>query len=145
MHLVLPTSVEQAWQALTDGGRTIRWLGRLDVGEVSDGGRFGLWHDETIRSQDVVLQWDPHRLLTLAWDFPGERPSRVTFALAGGVASPATLVVHHQDLDDPVSYAAGWHRHLQYLDAHLRGDDLPLGDFWTGYDRLVEAYEKRGR
>lgn len=39
-----------------------------------------------------------------------------------------------------MSYAAGWHRHLQYLEAHLRGGDLPLEGFWTGYDRLVELY-----
>ncbi len=54
----------------------------------------------------------------------------------------ATLTVHHEDVEDAVSYAAGWHRHLQYLEAHLRGGDLPVDDFWSGYDDLVELYDE---
>lgn len=143
MRLTLPTSVEHAWHALTDGERTTSWLGRLDVSTMTDGGQFGLWHDDAVRSRHAVLRWHPPRLLTLTWDFPEERPSQVTFALAEHNASTATLSVHHQDLDDAVSYAAGWHRHLQYLEAHLRGGDLPIDGFWTDYDRLVELYEKQ--
>ena len=46
----------------------------------------------------------------------------------------------HDDLDDPAAYAAGWHRHLDFLAAHLAGQDLSFGDFWTGYDALVARY-----
>jgi uncharacterized protein YndB with AHSA1/START domain len=108
---------------------------------VTSGGHFELWHDDDVRSRHAVLQWSPPRLLTLTWDFPEERRSQVAFALAEASSSAATLSVHHQGLDDVVSYAAGWHRHLHYLDAHLRGGDLPIDDFWTGYDDLVQLYD----
>lgn len=136
----LPRSVDQVWQALTVGTHTTSWLGRLDVRSITEGSRFDLWHDEDVRSRHTVLHWQPRRLLTLTWDFPEERPSRVSFTLAETTTSGTRLTVHHEDLDDAVSYAAGWHRHLQYLEAHLRGDDLPIGDFWTGYDALVALY-----
>lgn len=53
---------------------------------------------------------------------------------------PAVITGRADTARAEVSYAAGWHRHLQYLEAHLRGGDLPLEGFWTGYDRLVELY-----
>src|SRR4051794_15901878 len=31
MHVVLPTPVEDVWQALTHGEHTAKWLGRIDV------------------------------------------------------------------------------------------------------------------
>lgn len=142
MRTALPRSVERVWQALTAGEHTISWLGRLDVDLIAEGCRFGLWHDEDVRSRHTVVQWQPRRLLTLTWEFPGERASRVTFALTGTTASTATLTVHHEDLEDAVSYAAGWHRHLEYLEAHLEGRDLSTEDFWLGYEYLVGLYDE---
>lgn len=141
MQLALPGPVDHAWEALTDGEHTICWLGRLDVTTITEGGVFDLWHDEGVRSRHTVLQWRPRHVLALTWDFPDEQPSRVTFTLTAANSATATLTVHHEHLEDPVPYAAGWHRHLQYLEAYLRGGALPMADFWTGYDNLVELYE----
>ncbi len=143
MHVALPRPVEDVWQALTDRDHTAKWLGRIEVDAVASGGQFDLWHDDEVRSRHAVLQWRPPRLLTLTWDFPEERVSQVAFALAEAGSSAATLSVHHQGLDDAVSYAAGWHRHLHYLEAHLRGGDLPIDDFWTEYDELVQFYDRQ--
>lgn len=145
MHVALSSPVEDVWRALTDGERVARWLGRLDVDAVTSDGHFELWHDDVVRSRHAVLEWRPPHLLTVTWDFPDERASQVAFALAEADSSGATLSVHHQGLDDAVSYAAGWHRHLQYLEAHLRGDDLSIDDFWTGYDELVQLYDAQQR
>ncbi|VEH26717.1 Activator of Hsp90 ATPase homolog 1-like protein [Cellulomonas fimi] len=140
MQLAAPGPVDRVWQALTDGRHTVSWLGRLNVERVVEGGHFDLWHDEDVSSRHTVVQWHPRRLLALTWDFPEEHSSRVSFGLAETSASTAMLTVHHESVDDAVSYAAGWHRHLQFLEAHLRGRDLPLGEFWTGYDDLVGLY-----
>ncbi|WP_307793656.1 SRPBCC domain-containing protein [Actinotalea soli] len=140
MRVTLPAPVEQAWLALTDSQRTVSWLGRLDTVAIAEGGRFDLWHDKTVRSRHTVTKWHSGHLLSLTWDFPEERTSRVTFTLAEESPSTSRLTLHHEDLEDAVSYAAGWHRHLQYLHGHLRGDDLPIDDFWSGYDDLVELY-----
>lgn len=140
MRVTLLAPVEQAWLALTDSQRTVSWLGRLDTDGIAEGGRFDLWHDETVRSRHTVTRWQSGHLLSLTWDFPEERTSRVTFTLAEEGPSTSMLTLHHEDLEDAVSYAAGWHRHLQYLHGHLQGDDLPIDDFWSGYDDLVEFY-----
>lgn len=50
------------------------------------------------------------------------------------------MEVIHKGLADPVAYAAGWHQHLEYLAAHLGGQDRPFSDFWSGYDVLVARY-----
>lgn len=142
MQITLQTPVVTAWQALTAGEHTVSWLGRLDPSRITEGGRFDLWHDTDVRSRHTVLQWQHGRLLTLTWDFPEERPSRVTFALTEMTSSTVTLILQHEDLENSVAYAAGWHRHLQYLEAHLEGHDLSTDEFWTGYEDLVEYYER---
>ncbi|AEI10728.1 SRPBCC domain-containing protein [Cellulomonas gilvus] len=131
---------DQVWEGLTAGTRTPSWLGRLDVGSIPAGGEFTLWHDDDVRSRHRVVQWEPPRVLTLTWDFPEERPSLVTFEITETTTSEATLSVHHEGLEDAASYTAGWHRHLQFLAAHLAGQDLPAEEFWSGYDQLVEHY-----
>lgn len=112
------------------------------VSSITEGSDFSLWHDEDVRFRHTVLQWQPRRLLILTWDFPKKRPSRVSFTLTETTTPTATLTVHHEDLDDAMPYAAGWHRHLQYLGAHLKGDNPPIEDFCTGYDHLVELDEE---
>ncbi len=41
-----------------------------------------------------------------------------------------------------VPYAAGWHRHLEFLAAHLDGHDRPWSQFWAGYDDLAARYRR---
>lgn len=72
----------------------------------------------------------PH-LLELTWDFPDEAPSRVTFQLDAQGAGNTLVIVEHRGLEDPASYAAGWHLHLTYLASHLTGQDLAWDDFDT--------------
>jgi len=50
------------------------------------------------------------------------------------------LRVSHEDVLEPVGYAAGWHIHLDYLPAHLGGDDKPFADFWDPYGSLVDRH-----
>lgn len=45
-----------------------------------------------------------------------------------------------EGLQDPWPYAAGWHRHLDHLRAHLSGQNLPMQGFWDGYDELLRLY-----
>jgi len=139
---VLPAGTGDVWQALTDPDRTARWLGRLVGPPLGPGRRVTLWHDDDVASQHVVVRWEPDRLLELTWDFPDERPSRVRFVVGPVGDGGARLTVQHEDLDDPASYAAGWHRHVEYLDAHLRARDLPPERFWDGYDELLQRYRR---
>lgn len=136
---------ERVWEVLSDRRRTDSWLGRLEGEDPAPGAVFAVWHDETTRSTHRVTRWETGRVLGLTWVFPGERPTAVEFTLEPVVGgSGCLLTVDHEGLDDPVAYAAGWHRHLDHLSAAARGSDLPLAGFWDGYDELVAAYSRAG-
>ena len=136
-HLAAPPA--QVWQALTQPDELTAWLGQVQDGRPAPHARFALRHDATTCSHHGVIGWEPEQLLALTWDFPEEEQSRVSFALAPQGAG-TRITVAHQDLADPAAYAAGWHRHLEYLAAHLTGADRPFADFWDGYDALVQRY-----
>lgn len=132
------------WRALTDAGPLSAWLGRL-VGRIDGpGARVHLWHEESVRSGHVVRRWEPEEVLGLTWHFPDEPESRVTFLLSGGPGT-TTLTLDHEGVPEAAAYAAGWHRHLDYLAAHLAGRDRSFDDFWAGYDDLLARYRAAGR
>lgn len=93
-----------------------------------------------MKSAHVVQQWKHPDLLELTWDFPDETPSRVTFQLDAQGAGNTLVIVEHRGLEDPISYAAGWHRHLTYLASHLTGQDLAWEGFWDDFDTLADKY-----
>ena len=132
----------QVWAALTRPDELAAWLGRVEHGPDAVGSRFAVEHDEDTRSQHVVTAWQPERLLAMTWVFPAEAESSVRFTLEAA-GEGTRLGVVHEELADPVAYAAGWHRHLQYLGAHLTGADRPFEHFWDGYEDLVERYGAR--
>lgn len=139
LSLVVPGGVARAWCALTSAAELPTWIGRIAGPPLGAGIKFDLWHEEVLKSSHVVQRWSPPTLLELTWDFPDEKPSRVSFHLDAQGAN--TLVtIEHRGLDDPISYAAGWHRHLTYLASHLAGRNLPWSDFWDGFDVLIDKY-----
>jgi uncharacterized protein YndB with AHSA1/START domain len=138
LELAVPSTPDEVWTALTEPDHLSHWLGRAE-GQPSREARFALWHDDTTRSTHTVTRWQPGWLLAMTWDLPDEGTSSVSFGLAA--REDRTLVaLEHDGLTAPAGYAAGWHRHLEYLAAHLDGADLPLDEFWDGYDDLLARY-----
>ena len=135
LEVVAPVGV--VWSALVEPDRAAAWLGRLEPGPHRVGDRFAVRHDEATTSWHTVLTWDAERRLAVTWEFPDERQSRLDVRLVPTSAG-ARLALRHTALDDPVSYAAGWHRHLEHLVAHLDGAAGPPS--WAGYDQLVDRY-----
>lgn len=138
----LAADADSVWRALSEPRHTAAWLGRMVGAPSGSGSRFELWHDDEVCSEHLVMRWDPPRVLQISWDFPGEDLSQVTFTVdsPAGHLTDTSLRVLHEDVLDPVSYAAGWHRHLDYLKAHLTGQDLPTRRFWDGFDDMLELY-----
>ena len=132
------------WRAVTEPAGMSAWLGRPVGPPLGAGVRFDLWHEEQVCSRHEVLEWVPERVLTLTWEFPGEAPSRVRFAVEhDGVGT--VVVLEHEGADDLVAYAAGWHVHLDFLAEHLRGRPRAFEGFWADYEELVQCYRARAQ
>ena len=137
LALELDAPADLVWAALVEPDRAAAWLGRLEPGPRRAGDRFAVRHDEVTTSWHSVVVWEPARRLEVTWEFPDECPSRLSLGL-DRTATATRLALRHTGLEDPVAYAAGWHRHLEHLVAHLGGAGGP--PTWAGYDELVDRY-----
>jgi uncharacterized protein YndB with AHSA1/START domain len=138
LELAVPSTPDEVWTALTEPDHLSHWLGRTEGSPARDA-QFAIWHDATTRSTHTVTRWQPGWLLAMTWDFPDEGTSVVSFAVAAR-KDRTPVALEHQGLTEPTGYAAGWHRHLEYLAAHLEGSDKTFEDFWDGYDALLARY-----
>lgn len=133
---------EELWSALTAPERLGRWLADVAELELRVGGRFLLrWRegDGTQETDGRVLALEPNRLLELNWTYPGEPDSVARFELRPD-GDGTLLVLDHRGLPPSAiaGYGAGWHSHLDSLDAHLAG---ARADWSARFQDLGPAYE----
>ncbi len=127
------------WRALTEPAGLAAWLGRYEGPQLGPGVGFVIWHEELVCSSHAVVEWLPSRLVTVSWDFPGEMPSRVRFAVEPST-SGTTVVLEHEGVEDLVGYAAGWHVHLDLLAEYARGHPRSFERFWDDYGEILRCY-----
>ena len=129
-----PASPEEVWAALTKPERLRRWLAD-GVFQEHVGGRLELSFDDgTI--EGTVREVDRPRLLEYEW-VEGEKRSIVRFQLEPADHGTLLVLDHHRlPADAAAGFGAGWHSHLDALDAALRADEPP---------RLVDAWWDRFR
>jgi uncharacterized protein YndB with AHSA1/START domain len=135
---------DEIWSALTEPERLGRWLADVAELELRVGGRFLLrWSDGegTQETDGTILALEPGRLLELNWTYPGEPDSVARFELEPD-GDGTILVLDHRGLPPGsiAGYGAGWHSHLDSLDAHLRGDEA---DWSARFQELGPDYERQ--
>lgn len=133
---------EEVWSALTQPERLTRWLANVAELELRVGGRFLLvWQEDGQETDGTVLDLEPGRVLELAWAYPGEPDSAVRFELRPD-GDGTVLVLDHRGLPPAAiaGYGAGWHSHLDSLDAHLGGGEA---DWSARFQELGPAYEEQ--
>ena len=133
---------EELWSALTEPDRLARWLADAEI-DLRVGGRFHLaWNesDGTQETDGTILALEPGRLLELNWTYPGEPDSVARFELRPD-GDGTILVLDHRGLPPAAiaGYGAGWHSHLDSLDAHLHGAQA---DWSTRFEELGPEYER---
>jgi uncharacterized protein YndB with AHSA1/START domain len=103
------------------------------AGKRPDG--FGAEH----RMQSRIVEVDPPRKLTIAWQGSGD----VTFELEPAGSKVLLTVIHRRlpDRSTMMKVGPGWHMHLDVLVARASGTEV--GPFWDGWLRLQKEYEKR--
>jgi uncharacterized protein YndB with AHSA1/START domain len=133
---------EELWSALTEPERLTRWLANVAELELRPGGRFLLvWQEDGQQTDGTVLDLEPGRVLELGWTYPDEPESAVRFELRAD-GDGTVLVLDHRGLPPRAiaGYGAGWHSHLDSLDAHLAGG---RADWSARFQELGPAYEQQ--
>lgn len=120
---IAPGSLSALWTGLTDPAALSAWLAPGTI-ELSPGGKVRLDFGEEQQVTGEVLEHDPPQVLEYTWTFTGEPDSVLRFELAE-TEEGLTLVLEHRRLppDQAVGYGAGWHAHLDMLEAYLTGSD----------------------
>jgi uncharacterized protein YndB with AHSA1/START domain len=150
----LPGPVERVWAHLTDSGLRAQWLAAGDMALVP-GAPFELvWRNDELSASPAerpegfpaesratcrITQVEPLRRLSFEWPGVGD----VTFQLAPA-GDDVLLTVTHERVPDPAlrtMVGAGWHMHLDILQARAEGRTPP--SFWRGWVRLRSEYERR--
>lgn len=135
---LLPGPIDRIWAYLTDGDLRRQWLAAGSM-EMKAGAPFELvWRNDDLsdppgkrpagfpeeqRMKSRITEVDPPHRLSFNWEGSGD----VTFELArkGG---EVLLTVTHRRLPDRstlIKVAAGWHMHLNILDARASGGKAP--------------------
>lgn len=111
---VLPAGVDEVWEALTDDDRLAEWLGDEVELDPVEGGELTVSDEDGERSGTVETVIE-HERLRFTWARPGERPSRVEFAVEA-VPAGTRLIVTETRIAGPVALAGrGWQRRLRRL------------------------------
>lgn len=151
---LLPGPIERIWAYLTDSKLRGRWLATGEM-DLKVGGRMELiWRNDELsdhqeprpegadcehRMQSVITRLEPPRLLAFGWDGAGD----VTFELEPR-GNNVLLAITHRRLPNRktmLGVSAGWHAHLDILDAVAR--DRAPGPFWSNWQRLRGEYDQR--
>lgn len=131
---------EELWAALTEPEQLRGWLGEVEI-ELRLGGRvvirFGDSADEI--TEGTIRELDPPRLLEYDWTYPGETESVLRLELEPR-GEGTLLVLDHRRLSEAaaVGYGAGWHAHLDALEAV--GTSGPRLDWDKRFAELLPEY-----
>jgi uncharacterized protein YndB with AHSA1/START domain len=128
----------ELWAALTDPAQLAGWLAEVPTFEAELGRSVVIDFGEGGEVRGEVLALEPERVLEYSWTFTGEGESVVRFELQPQERG-TLLVLDHRALGRAfgVGYAAGWHAHLDMLDAALAGGSA---EWEPLYERTRPAY-----
>ena len=129
----------EVWGALTLPQQLRRWLAPAEL-EPSVGGRVVLRFDEDEVMEGLVRECEPPRVLEYSWN-EGREESIVRFELAPtGGGTMLTLEHRRIAADEVLGFSAGWHAHLDALEASLTDHTF---DWDEAFDALKGEYRAR--
>jgi uncharacterized protein YndB with AHSA1/START domain len=137
---------DRVWRALTEPDELRAWLARAEV-DLRPGGAIVLTfenEDDEGVMRGAVNEVEEGRFLEFTWREEGAGESVVRFEVApDGDGTRLTLTHTFEQIDDISGFGAGWHHHLELLEAHARGSDRDWD--WERYRALKQEYESTSR
>jgi uncharacterized protein YndB with AHSA1/START domain len=159
---LLPGPIDRVWRYLIDSDKRGQWLAYGEI-EPRVGGTFEhIWRNNRLTNNDSpppekyaqygdesrmagrVTAYDPPYLLAYTWgeDTPNNL-CEVRYELTSR-GDQVLLVLTHKQIashDNLISFASGWHTHLNILADRLAGREPP--GFWITHTRLEAEYVTR--
>lgn len=151
---LLPGPVDRIWAYLTDSDLRRQWLAAGAM-EASVGAPVELvWRNDELtdppgtrpdgfgdehRMTCEVVAIDALHMLSISWGSTGG----VTFTLEEK-GDEVLLTIVHKRIEDPemrLNVSAGWHAHLDVLEARTRGSEAAA--HWDNWTRLRTEYAER--
>jgi len=132
---------DEIWAILVEPQHVQNWLAQMEI-EPHVGGRITFdWNGDN-QDEGVVRAFEPPRLFEYTWTRNGE--SVIRFELRpDGDGTLLTLDHSRTSLDQAVQVGAGWHSHLDAIEALLAGSPTTR-DAWTArYEELRPAYDEQ--
>lgn len=151
---LLPGPVDRIWSYLTDGELRRQWLAAGAMEEKAGAPVDLVWRNDELtdppgtrpegfgdehRMTCEVIAIDAPRLLSISWGSTGG----VTFTLQEK-GHEVLLTIVHKRVEDPavlLNVSAGWHSHIDVLEAKLRGT-TPV-PHWDNFAQLRGVYAER--
>jgi len=130
---------EEVWAALTEPAQVKNWLAEMTIEPKTGGHVTFRWEGGQTESGEVQ-EFDPPRTFEYTWTEGST--SHIRFELTAD-ATGTVLVLEHS-LIAPGSAAgigAGWHSHLDALDALLGGSPHAPSDWNARYETLLPVYQ----
>lgn len=151
---LLPGPVERVWDYLTKSELRRQWLASGDM-DLTPGTEFEfVWRNDELtdppgkrpegmgaenRMVCRILDVDPPRRLFISWGVQSD----VLFELAAKGADTLLTLTHRRppSRDVLLSVSAGWHAHIDVMEAKLAG--RTPGPHWDNWVRLRAEYAQR--
>lgn len=113
----IDAAIDVVWDLIATGDGLEKWLAPAQV-DLRVGGDMDIDFGEDGLAGGAITHVDPPALLEYHWRFPGEPDSIIRFELTETEAG-TRLVLEHRllPLDQCVGYGAGWHAHIDQLEA----------------------------
>jgi uncharacterized protein YndB with AHSA1/START domain len=135
---VYDTTIDDAWDALTNGERIPRWFLPIS-GDLRLGGRYQLEGN----AGGTITECEPPRHLAMTWEYGGD-VSWVDVKLSEDAGGTYVELEHIAHIDDdrwaefgPGAVGVGWDLAIMGLDLHLRSGesaDRPTAMAWMASD-----------
>ena len=126
---------DEVWQALTEPAQLARWLDEAIV-DLRVGGRFEIRFSDAAMVGTITALED-RRLLAYTWHEGRDDESQVSWELSDDDGETTHTRLRSRAA---AGFAAGWHHHLELLDAWIVGDVRTWSD--DRFADLLRAYAR---
>lgn len=151
---LLPGPIERVWSYLTDGELRRRWLAAGAMEQMVGAPVELVWRNDELTDPPGVRPegfGDEHRMTCEVEAIDAPRLLAISWGSTGGVTFTLTekgdevlLTIVHKRVEDPsvlLNVSAGWHSHVDVLEAKLRGT-TPV-PHWDNFAQLRGVYAER--